>query len=148
MGLSTLMAATFVLFPYAGMGNNTSPYSVVQRDHSTASTGEPVTPSQLTNLSIVELISFATIIAAGTFIVTDYMNKRLREKAQNKASMYKEDEHPDNEENLDEVETLPTSERIESTLEEIRRLKEAIGREEEPRAPISVIDSTKFQAAN
>ena len=143
-----LMAATFVLFPYSGMGNSTSSYSVVQRDDSAARTGEPVTPSQLTNLSIVELISFATIVAAGTFIVTDYVNKRLREKAQTKASLDKEAEHPDNEENLDEVETPPTSERIESTLAEIRRLKEAIGGEEEPRAPVSVIDRTKLQAAN
>jgi hypothetical protein len=109
--------------------------------------GKPVPPSQLTDLSIVELVSFATIIAAGTFIVTDYVNKRLREKEQ-KASMDKESERPDNEERLDEVETPPASERIESTLEEIRRLKEAVGREEQPKAPVSLIDRTKFQAAN
>ena len=147
-GLLTLMAATFVLFPYAGMGNNTSsPYSVVQRDDSVASIGKPVQSSELTNLSIVELVSFATLIAAGTFILTDYTNKRLREKAQNQARMDKENEHPDNEENMDEVETPPASERIESTLEEIRRLKETIVREQ-PMTPVSLIDHTQLQNAN
>lgn len=46
------------------------------------------------------------------------------------------------------AETLPPLERIEGMLEEIRRLEEAIGRNEEPKAPISIIDRSKFQAAN
>lgn len=147
MGLSVLMAATFALFPYAGMGNSTGSYSMVQRDNSTTSLDKPVSPSQLTDLSAVQLISFATIVAAGTFIVTDYVNKRLHEKERNKASA-DEKENAASEEQLEEAaEALPTSERIENTLEEIRRLKEAIGNEQRP-AHVSIIDRAKFQTAN